>query len=77
MAYRENKKKYNQEYTRTHLKRVPLDVQITEFETIKKHADSKGEPVNTFIKRSIREQIKRDNDPDILPFDTAPEFDKK
>lgn len=77
MAYRENKKKYNQEYAKKHLKRIPLDVQFSEFITIKNHADSTGESVNGFIKRSIREQIKRDNDPDILPFDTAPEFDKK
>lgn len=77
MAYDEKKKAYNKEYIKKYYKRIPLDVQFTEFITIKNHADSTGESVNGFIKRSIREQIKRDNDPDILPFDDAPEIDKK
>ena len=60
MGYRENKKKYNVEYTKTHLKRVPLELQIDKFEEVKAHAQERSESVNGFIKRAIDETIERD-----------------
>ena len=69
--YSKNKKRYNMEYERTRLHRIPLNVQNAKYDEIKAHADSRGEPVNTFIKRAIDEQIKRDNNPDILHCDST------
>ena len=60
MATNLKKQKYDIEYAKTHLKRIPLDVQINKYEEIKKHAESKGESVNGFVKRAIDEAIKRD-----------------
>ena len=53
MTYSEKKKAYNQEYTKNHYKRIPLDVQITKYEEIKAAADSCNEKVNEFIKKAI------------------------
>ncbi len=47
-------------YAKTHLKRIPFDVQKEYYdEVIKPIADSIGEPVNTFIKKAIAERIER------------------
>lgn len=53
MAYNENKKKYNQEYVKTHIKRVPLDLQREKYEEVKAAADQAGESVNGYIKAAI------------------------
>lgn len=50
---RECQKRYNKE----HIKRIPLDMQIEEYEEIKHLADAEGIGVNTFIKKLIRESI--------------------
>ena len=36
MEYSESKKKYNLEYAKKKLKRIPLDVQVEKYEEIKK-----------------------------------------
>lgn len=48
-------------YNKEHLKRVPLDMQKTDYEILKRHVDARGESVNGFIKRAISETIERDN----------------
>ena len=48
-------------YNKEHLKRVPLDMQKTDYEILKQHVDARGESVNGFIKRAISETIERDN----------------
>lgn len=48
-------------YNKEHLKRVPLDMQKTDYEILKQHVDARGETVNGFIKRAISETIERDN----------------
>ena len=53
MTYNEKKKAYNQEYTKNHYKRIPLDVQLSKYEQIKAAADSCNEKVNEFIKKAI------------------------
>lgn len=58
----ENKRKYDIEYAKTHLKRIPLDVTLQEYETIRGAASAAGTPVNTYIKSAIREKIARDNE---------------
>lgn len=39
------------------LKRIPLDVQMDQYEAIKKYADKNGKPVNTILKEIIFEKI--------------------
>ena len=60
MGYSENKKKYNIEYTKTHIKRVPLDLPLQKYEEVKTHSQETGESVNGFIKRAINETMERD-----------------
>ncbi len=56
MGSRYNEKTYkaNVKYRAENIKRVPLDIQLAEYERIKAHAQSNGETVNGFIKRAIR-----------------------
>lgn len=58
--WKENKLKYNVEYHKKNLKRVPLDLPLETFEEVKSHALERSESVNGFIKRAIKETIERD-----------------
>lgn len=60
MAYNEAANRASQKYKRDNIKRVPLDMQITEYERLKAVADSQGEKVNEYIKRAIRERMERE-----------------
>ena len=60
MAASQKKKTYDKEYAKSHLKRIPLDVQLEKYEEIKAHAESMNETVNGFIKRAIEEAIQRE-----------------
>lgn len=55
--YSANKKAYNMKYQREKLKRIPLDVQLSEYETIKAAALAAGETVNGYIKAAVRARI--------------------
>lgn len=46
-------KKATLKYKKNHYKRIPLDVTHEYYDSIKRAADSVGEPVNTFIKKSV------------------------
>lgn len=52
-----DKKAYDTEYKKKHFKRVPLDMQHSEYDRIKAHTAKTGESVNGFIKRAISETI--------------------
>lgn len=52
-----NKKRYNIQYSKSKLKRIPLDVQLTKYEEIKSAAESVNETVNGFIKKAIDDRI--------------------
>lgn len=54
--YMQNRIKYAKE----HLKRVPLDLQLKDYERVKAYTERTGETVNGFIKRAIRETMKND-----------------
>ena len=54
------KTKYNMEYAKTKLKRIPLDVQKEKYEEIKLAADAAGESVNGYIKSAIDQRMERD-----------------
>lgn len=49
----ENRKKYDYDvaYKKDKIKRIPLDVQLSEYEALKEQADSV--PMNTFIKKAL------------------------
>ena len=55
------KTKYNMEYAKAKLKRIPLDVQKEKYEEIKLAADAVGESVNGYIKAAIDQRMERDN----------------
>ena len=60
MEYSESKKKYNLEYAKKKLKRIPLDVQVEKYEEIKTDAATSGETINGYIKKAIDERMQRD-----------------
>lgn len=60
MDYPENKVKYNLEYAKKNLKRIPLDVQKEKYEEIKAAADLVGETVNGYIKKAVDERMQRE-----------------
>lgn len=54
------KTKYNMEYAKTKLKRIPLDVQKEKYEEIKAAAEAAGESINGYIKKAIDERMEKD-----------------
>lgn len=60
MTYNEKQYAAAVKYKAKNIKRIPLDVQITEYEIIKAAADHAGMTVNGFIKQAIREKLKRE-----------------
>lgn len=54
--YTEASKKATIKYMKK-LKRIPLDVQLEQYEEIKKYAVKEGKPVNTVLKEIIFEKI--------------------
>ncbi len=61
MPTNEAKKKYDLQYAKDKLKRIPLDVKKEKYEEIKAAADAAGEPINGYIKKAIDERMQRDN----------------
>lgn len=60
MAYNEAAYEAAKKYKQKSIKRIPLDVQITEYEQIKAAALEQGERVNEFIKKAIRLRMEND-----------------
>ncbi|MBO5197415.1 MAG: hypothetical protein J6B85_02685 [Lachnospiraceae bacterium] len=56
MPSKENKAKYDMEYARKNLKRIPLDVQKEKYEEIAAAAAS-NESVNGYIKKAIDDRL--------------------
>lgn len=61
LSTKEDKTKYDMEYAKAKLKRIPLDVQKEKYEDIKAAAEAAGETVNGYIKKAIDERMERDN----------------
>jgi len=59
--YTENKKKSNRKWDASNLDRLSLALPKGSKETIKAHAQKRGESVNGFIGRAITETIERDD----------------
>lgn len=59
MADKEKKSRYDIEYAKANLKRIPLDVTKEKYLEIKNVSSELGESVNGFIKKSIDERIEK------------------
>lgn len=57
MPYNETSYKASVKYKAHNIKRVPLDMQIAEYEQLKRAADRAGESVNGYVKRAIKARI--------------------
>ena len=55
---------YRMQYAKEKLKRIPLDVQRSEYDRIKSSADAAGETVNGYIKKAVRQRMDREQ-PDL------------
>ena len=60
MAYNESSYKSSVKYKAENIKRVPLDMQIADYEEVKAAAEKAGEKVNQYIKTAIKQRIERD-----------------
>ena len=60
MPTKEEKARYDIEYAKAKLKRIPLDVPKEKYEQIKAAAESVNESVNGYIKKAIDERIARE-----------------
>ncbi len=55
-----NKAKYDIDYAKRNIKRVPLDMQISDYEKLQSAASEAGEKVNEYIKKAIRQRMERE-----------------
>lgn len=60
MSIPESQKKSAYKYKQNKIKRVPLDMQKSEYEKLQISAESVGMSINGFIKKAIEEKIKRE-----------------
>lgn len=60
MPVTEKQKQCVYRYKKNNIKRVPLDMQKSEYETLSSAAVSAGVGVNTYIKQAIAEKIERE-----------------
>lgn len=60
MTVNENKAKYDMQYAKNNLKRIPLDVRKEKYEQIRAAAEAAGESVNLYIKTAIDQRMERD-----------------
>lgn len=62
MAYTEQGYQASKKYKAGKIKRVPLDMQIADYERVKDAADTAGESVNGFIKRAVFDRVEREKE---------------
>ena len=55
------KAKYDIEYAKNKLKRIPLDVKKEKYEEIKAAATAAGESVNGYIKKAVDQRMERES----------------
>ena len=60
MKYNEKTKLRSYKYHDEHIKRVPLDMQISDYEILKSAADAAGVPVNRYIKEAIKMRLEKE-----------------
>ena len=57
---KKRKAEYDVGYAKANIKRVPLDMQKSDYENLKIAADSCGEKFNEYIKNAIKQRMERD-----------------
>lgn len=57
---KKKKSEYDVDYAKTFIKRVPLDMQKSDYEHLKEVAASRGEKVNEYIKKAIKQRMERE-----------------
>lgn len=62
MAYTEQGYQASKKYKAGKIKRVPLDMQIVDYERVKAAADAAGQAVNRYIKQAIIERLEREKE---------------
>lgn len=60
MSEYKNKTQYDIAYRKKNIKRVPLDMQKSDYEQLKAAAEARGEKVNEYIKNAIKERMSMD-----------------
>lgn len=60
MPYTDAQNKATQKYKAANYKRVPLDMQIADYEEMKAAAEQAGEKVNQYIKIAISQRMERE-----------------
>ncbi len=60
LAYTQAAYEAAKKYRDKNIKRVPLDMQLTEYAALKMAADAAGEKVNQYIKTAIRQRMEGD-----------------
>lgn len=61
MPYSESAYQASKKYRVKNIKRVPLDMQISEYDLLKSCAEVSGEKVNQYIKIAIKQRMEREN----------------
>ncbi len=61
MSANEAKRKYDIQYAKEKLKRIPLDVKKEKYEELRVAAEAAGEPINGYIKKAIDERMERES----------------
>lgn len=59
MTYSAAQNKASQKYRRENIKRIPLDLQIDEYQDFKAACDLNDEKVNTVLRKMIKEYTER------------------
>jgi hypothetical protein len=60
MTASEAQKKATIKYAKSHLKRVPLDLKLEDYDNLKSVAEQAGQTVNGYIKQAIAEKMERE-----------------
>lgn len=67
---------YKNAYNRTKYDNITVMVQKGKRDKIRAHAETRGESLNAFINRAIREQIRRDRAESVQPSEIVPPDDQ-
>ena len=59
-GYTDAQKRATAKYKEKEYKRVPLDMRISEYESMRDYCEKRGEKINGFIRRVVRETIEKD-----------------
>lgn len=64
--------KYKQDFNKENYERLSVYVTPGSRDKIRAHAETRGESLNAFINRAIREQIRRDRAESVQPSENVP-----